>query len=164
MTKAVLLAVALLLYAPLGGALAGGAGGPVTGGGQVQAATPETVAAALRAAGYPVTVNRVGADEDPSLTVRAWGHDLDVFFSGCRAGSCARVTVSFGWAPEDEDSLNLDFVNEWNGNSFTQAYVYEGRYFLDSTLPLRGGYTRAALNAWLTDYLDDMEDFEAELS
>lgn len=135
----------------------------MTGGGQVQAATPEAVASALRAAGYPVTVNRAGLDEDPSLRVRAGGHDLNVFFSGCRAGSCARVTASFGWNPQAGDTPDLEFVNEWNSNSFTQAYVYEGRYFLDSTLILRGGYTRAALNVWMTDYLSDLKSFETQL-
>ncbi|GBF07134.1 YbjN domain-containing protein [Deinococcus aerius] len=163
MNKASASAAALLLSVSLSGALAGGAGAPLVGGGQVQAATPEAVTAALRAAGYTVTANPIREDEDPSVTVRAGGRELDVWFSGCREGSCARVTASYGWDPEDEADLNLDFVNEWNGNYYTQAYVYEGRYYLDSTMPLRGGYTRAALNAWMTDYLTDVEDFEGEL-
>jgi hypothetical protein len=167
MNKLTLSAAALLLSASLGTllagtALAGGAAAPVPGGGQVQAATPETVAAGLRAAGYQVTVNPAQADEDPSLSVVAGDYELDVWFSGCQAGRCDRVTASTGWEL-GEDKADLEFLNEWNGNYFTQAYVYEDSYYLDSTLTLRGGYTRAALQAWMSDFLTDVADFGAEL-
>lgn len=162
MNKLTLSAAALLLSASLSPALAGGADAPVLGGGQVQAATPATVAAGLRAAGYQVTVNPAQADEDPSLSVVAGEYELDVWFSGCQAGSCDRVTASTGWEVGEEEA-DLAFLNEWNGNYFTQAYVYEDSYYLDSTLTLKGGYTRAALNAWMSDFLTDVADFGAEL-
>ncbi|MEF2279824.1 YbjN domain-containing protein [Deinococcus sp. YIM 134068] len=156
---------ALLLTVSLGAAQAGGGAAPVTpANAQVQAATPTAVAAALREAGYAVTVNPVDTDEDPSLSVKAGNYELDVWFSGCRGTSCDRVTASTSWDYEDDaGSLDTDLANEWNSNYFTQAYVYEGSYYLDSTLTLRGGYTKAALGAWMEDYLGDVEDFEAEL-
>ncbi|WP_102127758.1 YbjN domain-containing protein [Deinococcus planocerae] len=157
-------AAALLLTASLGAAQAGGAQPPAPGGGQVQAATPATVAATLREAGYTVTVNPVEGDDEPSLAVKAGDYELDVWFSGCKGTTCDRVTASTNWDyRDDEESLDTEFVNEWNGNFFTQAYVYEGGYYLDSTLTLRGGYTKVALRAWMEDYLGDVEDFEAEL-
>lgn len=158
----------LLLISTLslsGAALAGGAGAPLTGtAAQVQAATPATVAAVLREAGYTVTMTPSDPDSDPSMTVKAGERELDVWFSDCEAGSCARVTASTFWDySEDEDSLDTELTNDWNGNYYTQAYIYEGGYYLDSTMPIRGGYTRAALKAWMTDYLGDVTDFEAEL-
>ncbi|WP_216320122.1 YbjN domain-containing protein [Deinococcus aestuarii] len=157
-------AAALVLTASLGAVQAGGAQPPAPGGGQVQAATPQTVAAALREAGYGVTVNPVQGDDEPSLTVKAGDYELDVWFSGCRSTTCDRVTASTHWDyRDDEESLDPEFANEWNSNFFTQAYVYEGGYYLDSTFTLRGGYTRVALKAWMEDYLGDVEDFEAEL-
>ena len=130
----------------------------------MQAATPATVAALLREAGYSVTVNPSGPDEDPSLSVKAGEYELDVWFSGCRGAACDRVTASTNWDYQgDEESLDTKLVNEWNGNYFTQAYVYEGGYYLDSTLTLKGGYTGVALKTWMADYLGDVKDFEGEL-
>ncbi|EYB66525.1 hypothetical protein DEIPH_ctg103orf0055 [Deinococcus phoenicis] len=164
MNKLLPFAATLLLSAGLSNAGAGGAAAPVTGGGQVQAATPAAVAAVLREAGYQVTANPANPDEAPSLTVKAGDYELDVWFSGCKAGSCDRVTASTSWDySDDEENLDLDLVNEWNGDYFTQAYVYEGSYVLDSTFTLKGGYTRAALKAWMADYLSDAGEFEAAL-
>ncbi len=148
-----------------GVALAGGAGAPPSGAAaQVQPPTPAAIAAALREAGYMVTMNPSVPDSDPSMTVVAGDRELDVWLSGCEAGSCARVTASTSWDYSDSmDALDPQFTNDWNGNYYTQAYIYEGGYYLDSTMPVRGGYTRAALKAWMTDYLSDVGDFEAEL-
>lgn len=143
--------------------MAGGAGAPV-GGGQVQPATPAAMAAALREAGYKVTLNPTAPDKDPSMTVVAGEYELDVWMSGCAAGVCSRVTVSSAWDySDDEDNLDTELVNDWNGNYYTQAYIYEGSYYLDSTMPIKGGYTKAAVKAWMADYLGDVADFEAEL-
>ncbi|MBB5233717.1 YbjN domain-containing protein [Deinococcus budaensis] len=128
----------------------------------MQPATPAAVAAGLREAGYRVTVNAPAAGEAPSLSVVAGKYELDMWFSGCQAGSCARVTVSLGWELGADDP-DLAFLNEWNSDAFTQAYVYEDAYYLDSTLTLRGGHTRAALRAWLSDYLSDVAEFGARL-
>lgn len=142
-------------------AQAGGAA-PVVGGAQVQPATPASVAAALRTAGYRVTVNPVQPDEEPSLTVvTPSGQNVDVWLSECRAQVCDRVSASLSWEAGDEPDLEL--LNEWNGNYYTQAYVYGDSYHLDSSLILRGGYTRAALLRWMELLLEDGGDFEAEL-
>ena len=142
-------------------AQAGGAA-PVVGGAQVQPATPASVAAALRTAGYRVTVNPVQADEDPSLSVvTPSGQNVDVWLSQCRAQVCDRVSAGLTWEGGDEPDLEL--LNDWNGNYYTQAYVYEGTYHLDSSMILRGGYTRAALLRWMELLLEDGGDFEAEL-
>ncbi|THF86507.1 YbjN domain-containing protein [Deinococcus sp. KSM4-11] len=146
-----------------GAALAGGAGAPATGSGQVQAATPAAVAAILRAAGYTVTMNPADPDKDPSMTIRLGDDQMDVWLSGCKAGTCARVTASSSWDYSDQGDLDTGVVNDWNANYYTQAYTYEGGYYLDSTMPLRGGYTAAALKAWMTDYLSDVRDYGAKL-
>lgn len=135
---------------------------PTPGATQVQPATPAAVAAGLREAGYRVTVNTPAAGEAPSLSVIAGDYELDVWFSGCEAGTCARVTASLGWELGTDDP-DLTFLNAWNSDAFSQAYAYEDTYYLDSTLTLRGGYTRAALRAWLSDYLSDAAEFEAGL-
>lgn len=155
------LSVALLVA---GAAQAGGAGAPAAGGGQVQAATPAAVASGLREAGFQVTMNPSEPDADPSMTVVSGSYELQVWLSGCVAGTCSRVTASTSWDYSDSrEGLDTERVNDWNSNSYTQAYVYEGSYYLDSTMPLRGGYTRAALKAWMADYLSDVEDFEGDL-
>ncbi len=142
-------------------AQAGGAA-PVVGGAQVQPATTESVAATLRAAGYRVTVNPAQPDEDPSLSVvTPSGQDVDVWLSQCRAQVCDRVSAGLSWEAGDEPDLEL--LNEWNGNYYTQAYVYDDSYHLDSSMILRGGYTRAALVRWMELLLEDGGDFEAEL-
>ncbi|GGL96065.1 hypothetical protein GCM10010841_00630 [Deinococcus aerophilus] len=148
-----------------GAAVAGGAGAPLTGtAAQVQSATPAAIAAALREAGYTVTMNPSVPDSDPSMAVVAGNRELDVWLSGCEAGICARVTASTSWDYSGSlDALDPQFTNDWNSNYYTQAYIYEGAYYLDSTMPVRGGYTRAALKAWMTDYLSDVRDFEGEL-
>ncbi|OLV16610.1 YbjN domain-containing protein [Deinococcus marmoris] len=164
MNKKIFLAGALLLSLS-GAALAGGAGAPVTGANaQVQAATPAAIAAALREAGYKVTMNPTDPDSDPSMTVDTGDYEVDVWLSGCKAGICSRATASSYWDySDDEGSLDTELTNDWNGNYYTQAYVYEGSYYLDSTMPIRGGYTKAALKAWMVDYLDDVSAFEEEL-
>lgn len=155
------LSAALLIA---GAAQAGGAGAPATGTAQIQAATPAAVLAGIREAGYRVTMNPAEPDADPSMTVTSGSYEVQVWLSGCKAGSCARVTASTSWDYSDSEAdLDTDLANEWNSNYYTQAYVYEGSYYLDSTMPLRGGYTRAALKAWMADYLSDVKDFEGEL-
>ncbi|WP_291430968.1 YbjN domain-containing protein [Deinococcus sp.] len=158
-----LVSAALLVLTLSTPALAGGAGAPVTGG-QVVAATPAALLAALKAAGYRVTMDPVSADSDPSMTVKAGKYEISVWLSDCTAGKCSRVTASTFWDYSDsEDDLDTELTNDWNGNYYTQAYVYEGAYYLDSTMPIAGGYTRATLKAWMADYLSDVKDFEVEL-
>ncbi|UQN05268.1 YbjN domain-containing protein [Deinococcus sp. QL22] len=162
----VLLSAALLLTSALGVASAGGAAAPTVGGstGQIQAATPNSVAAALREAGYKVTVNPANPDEDPSLSVTAGDYEIDVWFSNCKGNVCTRVTASSYWDySDDEDALDVELTNEWNGNYYTQAYIYEGSYYLDTTMVIAGGYTKTALKAWMTEYLDDVSTFEESL-
>ena len=155
------LSLALLIA---GAAQAGGAGAPAAGAGQIQAATPAAVLAGLREAGLKVTMNPTEPDADPSMTVMSGSYEVQIWLSDCKAGSCARVTASTSWDYSDsEDGPDMAVVNDWNSNYYTQAYGYEGSYYLDSTMPLRGGYTRAALKAWMTDYLSDVKDFEGEL-
>ncbi|KQR04761.1 YbjN domain-containing protein [Deinococcus sp. Leaf326] len=154
--------VALVAALTFSAAQAGGAA-PVVGGAQVQPATPASVAAALRTAGYRVTVNPVQPDEDPSLAVvTSSGQNVDVWLSECRAQVCDRVSAGLTWDASDEP--DLDFLNEWNSGYYTQAYVYEETYHLDSSMILRGGYTRAALVRWMELLLEDGEEFESELS
>ncbi|ANE44196.1 YbjN domain-containing protein [Deinococcus puniceus] len=162
----VLLAAALLLTSGLGVASAGGAAAPTVGGstGQIQAATPNSVAAVLREAGYKVTVNPANPDEDPSLTVTAGERQVDMWFSNCKSNVCTRVTASSYWDySDDEDALDVELANEWNGNYYTQAYIYEGSYYLDATMMIAGGYLKTALKAWMTEYLDDVDGFSESL-
>lgn len=167
MNKKMMLSGVLLLSLSglCGVAVAGGAAAPVTGASaQVQPATPDAIAAALREAGYTVTMNPTDPDSDPSLTVDTGDDEVDVWLSGCQKNVCSRVTASSYWDySDDEDSLDVELTNDWNGNYYTQAYIYEGAYYLDSTMPIRGGYTRAALKAWMVDYLEDVAAFEEEL-
>lgn len=161
MTKKILSA-AVLLSALSGAALAGGAAAPMAS--QVQPATPAAMSAALREAGYRVTMNPADPDSDPSMTIMAGDYEVTLWLSGCKANMCSRATASVSWDySDDEDSLDTELVNDWNSNYYTQAYIYEGAYYLDSTMPIAGGYTKAAVKAWMTEYLGDVADFEMEL-
>ncbi|GGK96930.1 YbjN domain-containing protein [Deinococcus radiotolerans] len=158
MTRTLLAATLLLsLAAP---AVAGGAAAPSA---QVQPATPAAVMAALKTAGYKVTMNPTAPDRDPSMTFTSGGHEVQVWLSGCKAGVCSRVTASTSWDYSDAEDLDTAVLNDWNSNYYTQAYAYEGSYYLDSTMPIRGGYTQATLKAWITEYLEDVTYFEDEL-
>ena len=160
-----LVSAALLVLTLSAPALAGGAGAPVTGANaQVVASTPAALMAALKEAGYRVTMDPVSPDSDPSMTVMAGEYEVSVWLSSCSAGKCSRVTASTYWDYSDsEDDLDTELTNDWNSNYYTQSYVYEGAYYLDSTMPIGGGYTKATLKAWMTDYLSDVKDFEVEL-
>ncbi|UBV42184.1 YbjN domain-containing protein [Deinococcus taeanensis] len=160
MTRRLLAAsLTLSLTAP---ALAGGAAAPA--GAQVQPATPAALLSALKEAGYRVTMNPTEADGEPSMTIVSGEHKISVWLSGCKNNVCSRVTASTSWDYSDQDdALDTEVVNDWNGNYYTQAYIYEGAYYLDSTMPVRGGYTKATLKAWMTDYLEDVKSFEGEL-
>lgn len=154
---------AVLTVAVLGsGAGAGGAGAPGVGGAQVQPATAVAVASTLRAAGYRVSANPTPPGEAPSFSVQTpAGERVDVWFSLCRAQRCDRVTASLSW--EVTGAPDLKRLNAWNSDAYTQAYVYDALYHLDSSLILRGGYTRAALLRWMEVLLEEGEDFAAEL-
>lgn len=159
-----LVSAALLVLTLSTPALAGGAAAPMAGAGQVVAATPAALMAALKEAGYRVTMDPVSPDSDPSMTVMAGDYEVSVWLSNCKAGSCGRVTASTSWDYSDsEEELDTALVNDWNSNYYTQSYAYEGAYYLDSSMPISGGYTRATLKAWMTDYLSDVKDFELEL-
>lgn len=160
-----LVSAALLVLTLSAPALAGGAAAPMTGASaQVVASTPAALMAALKEAGYRVTMDPATPDSDPSMTVMAGDYEVSVWLSNCKAGSCGRVTASTSWDYSDsEEELDTALVNDWNSNYYTQAYAYEGAYYLDSSMPIGGGYTRATLKAWMTDYLSDVKDFELEL-
>lgn len=164
MNKSLLSAAAfVLLSSP---ALAGGsAGGAVGASGQVMAATPAAVAAILRESGYKVTMNPTNPDEDPSMSVKAGDYTIDVWLGGCKNGTaCSRVAASTSWDYSDsKDKQKPDVVNEWNSNYYSQAYIYEDAYYLDSNLFIKGGYTKNTLKAWFSDYLGDIAEFENNL-
>ncbi len=158
MTRTLLAATLLLSFAAP--AVAGGAAAPVT---QVQPGTPAAVMAALKAAGYKVTMEPAQADRDPTMTFTSGGHEVQVWLSSCKNGVCSRATASTSWDYSDAEDLDTGLVNEWNSTYYTQAYAYEGSYYLDSTLAIRGGFTQATVKAWIADYLDDVSAFEDEL-
>ncbi|WP_245808574.1 YbjN domain-containing protein [Deinococcus hopiensis] len=151
----------------LSSASAGGAGGPAVTAPptQVLAATPATVAKVFGTAGYRVTVSPASGNEDLSFTLVAGKYELGMWFSGCAGqgidDACLRVTASIYDGP-DAVKLTVEDVNRWNTHHYTHAYVLEDNTYVDSSFILRGGYTKAALLAWMQAYLDDLGDFEEE--
>ncbi len=160
------LSMALLTLMLGGAAQAGGGGAAPTGmmNAQVQAASPASVAATLRESGYTVTMKPTDPDQDPSMTVKVGSKEYEVWLSACKNNLCSRVTASTSWDYSDsKDEPDYKMLNEWNGGYFTQAYSSDGSYYLDYTMFIKGGYTKATLKSWFADYLDDVTEFEDNL-
>ncbi|MFC4426596.1 YbjN domain-containing protein [Deinococcus navajonensis] len=132
--------------------------------GALYPATPAAVAARLRAAGYAVTLGPALSDRDPAMSVVAGGRELDLWLSGCARGTCLRMTVSTSWNYQGRGhQVSAALVSAWNNDYYTQAYTAQDRYFLDSSQILKGGFTDEALQAWISEYLADMQEFEQRL-
>ncbi len=102
-------------------------------------AMPETVAEAMRAAGYKAQVGKDTAG-DPKISSAASGASFTVYFYGCEANKNCR-SVQFATDYAVKTPVPLAKINEWNqGNRFGAAYLdKDGAPALQWDVVMEGG-------------------------
>jgi len=117
----------------------------------VSAKKPESLVAALQAAGYSAKLQK-DSTGDPMIVSGVNGHPFRVIFYGCKANKdCATITFAAGYDKKSETSLAS--INEWNRkNRFGRAYLDdEGDPLLGMDIDLDDGGISALL---FTDNLE----------
>ncbi|PNY79471.1 YbjN domain-containing protein [Deinococcus koreensis] len=131
--------------------------------GEVLDATPATLVQVLRSAGYQPTLKPGDAKTSPSIQVGSGEDTVWLYFSGCKAGVCTRVTASNGFEVGQDSAELGPMLAKWNADWYTQAYLDKDGAYLDGTYLLQGGYTRANFVAWFKTYLNELAEFENTL-
>ncbi|RHW17233.1 YbjN domain-containing protein [Sphingomonas gilva] len=92
----------------------------------VCAADPQTVVAALAAAGFKAKLDK-DSTGDPTIASAASGYDFDIYFYGCKAGKdCTSLQFRAGWKAADVHTP--DYANKWNAvKRFAQMSVKEDK-------------------------------------
>jgi hypothetical protein len=106
---------------------------------EVVASKPETIAAALEAAGYPAKLlkDKVG---DPLIESRTPGHKFQIFFHDCDKGAnCTQIEFSSGFVLPRKKRPSLARINGWNfDNVVTKASLdKEGDPYISAGFSLR---------------------------
>lgn len=130
--------------------------------GMVCASKPETIAAALQAAGYKAKAD-IDSTGDPSITSAASGYTFDVMFYGCEKHfKCDSLQFRTSWSNDPIHTAAL--ANEWNRTKrFAQASVNDRREFVVSyDVSTIGGINKANFAdtiEWWTSMLSELKDF-----
>lgn len=117
----------------------------------VSAKKPETLVAALQAAGYSAKLDK-DATGDPMIVSAVNGHTFRVVFYGCKANKdCATITFAAGF--DKKSATSLASINDWNRkNRFGRAYLDdEGDPIIGMDVDLDDGGMSTAL---FTDNLE----------
>ena len=128
----------------------------------VCASKPETVVAALQAAGYRAKAS-VDAQGDPKIESAASGYDFVVYFYGCeKSVRCDSLQFNVSWASEPSHTAAL--ANEWNREKrFVQASVGKtGRFIASYDVTTVGGINAtnfADTIDWWTSMLGELRVF-----
>ena len=133
MRRAAMLATAGLILAT------GTAGAQAKGDAVVEAARPDSVVAALQAAGYKAVLERDSAG-DPKVTSAASGTQFTIFFYGCESHTaCKSLQLYAGYSMKTKPAVGK--MNEWNlGNRFGSAFIdKEGDPNLQWDIVTQGG-------------------------
>lgn len=134
MRNALLLAVGLTVFSPLGHAQD-----------IIDATDPEEVRNIAR--GYGAATLVTDSDGDPKIEGRIEGKGYSVHFYGCEDGkNCRSINLATGWATEGE--YTVEQLNDWNrDNRFVKAYIdEEGDPILEMDVNLHLGVTRQNLD------------------
>lgn len=108
----------------------------------VCAADPQTVVAALSAAGYKAKLSK-DSTGDPMVESAAAGYNFDVMFYGCKDGKdCTSLQFRSGWTAEAK--FTPAYANAWNGKKrFAQMSVKDDKTMaLSYDVTTAGGLTR----------------------
>lgn len=95
---------------------------------------------------------------DPLVEFTLNGNDITMYTYDCQknnncSGLQLRVAISV-----DADTRTM---NEWNAdNSWSRAYTNGSAAILESDLPLEGGVTKEAIQAWINTFRSSVGSFE----
>ena len=132
------------------------------GAGLVCASKPESVVAALQAAGYRAKAS-VDAQGDPKIESAGSGYDFNVYFYGCEKKlRCDSLQFNVTWVSEPLHTAAL--ANEWNREKrFVQASVTKtGQFVASYDVTTVGGINAANFAEtieWWTSMLGELRDF-----
>jgi hypothetical protein len=131
----------------------------------VCASDPQTVVAALTAAGYKA---KLGKDStgDPTIESAASGYEFEVMFYGCTEGKdCASLQFRSGWKADDVHTP--EYANKWNVvKRFAQMSVKDDKSMsLSYDVTTEGGINKenfADVIDWWQVMLGEASKFFAE--
>lgn len=129
----------------------------------VTGADAETIAAAIRASGE-ATLGK-DKDGDPQIKAKSRGATWSVTFFGCKSGTnCGSMELYYGIAATNKPTLAK--VNEWNQKKrWSKAYIdKDGDPNINFDVNLRGGISRANLDADIAVWIDTIEEFKSFFS
>jgi len=141
------------------------AGTAVPAGAQmVQAQDPQSLVAAMQAAGYAA---KLGTDKvgDPMITSGSSGTAFQIFFYNCTAHK-ACATVQFHAGYDLEKGLAMDRINAWNSSQrFGRAYLdKDNDPIVEMDLDLDdGGLSRALFNDNIEFWTSIMTAFQKHI-
>jgi hypothetical protein len=136
---------------------------PVPATGLVTGSDAETIAAAIRASGE-ATLSK-DKDGDPQIKAKSKGATWSVTFFGCKSGTnCGSMEFFYGIATTTKPTLAR--INEWNQKKrWSKAYIdSDGDPNINFDVNLRGGVSRANLDANIAVWVDIVEEFRAFFS
>lgn len=111
----------------------------VCGAGMVCANKPQTIVAALQAAGFRAQLT-TDSVKDPFIKSAASGYNFDIYFYGCAKNvNCENIQFRVSYAKDSTNTVEL--ANEWNTNKrFGQAYIEgDGSFTVDFDVTMVGG-------------------------
>ena len=131
-------------------------------------ATPEQIAAELRASGFPAEVHPPTNSSGPGITSRvAEGVDFDISFDACSDDGkrCQVMVFSAGFQFQDPDKRpSKADLNRWNLNEFGKAVANSnGDPWLDLEVNLVGGITKTNLIDTMKWWHGLVDDFAAHI-
>lgn len=126
----------------------------------VMAAKPETIATALRDAGYRAELTKDGGG-DPLIKSSASGVSFSIFFYNCTANKdCSTVQFHAGF---NQPGITLDKINSWNArHRFGRGYLddeKDPRIEMDVDLD-KGGMSNALFKANLDTWESLLGEFQ----
>lgn len=132
------------------------------GAAMVCASKPETIVAALQAAGYKAKAS-VDSTGDPSIESAASGYRFDIYFYGCKNHvDCSSLQFQISWGNDPIHTPAL--ANEWNRKErFAQASIGDKHQFVVSyDVTTVGGINQknfADTIDWWQTMLNDLQTF-----
>jgi hypothetical protein len=133
----------------------------------VDPATPESIAAQLKASGFAAEVHKAAGNKGPGISSKAAGVDFNISFDACTEdGKRCQVmvfTAPFPFKNPDKRPSKSD-LNRWNLTEYGKAVANaNGDPWLDFEVNLVGGISKANLVDTMKWWTGLVSDFSAHI-
>lgn len=151
--------ISVAMAAALGATAAGAKDAEACGAGMVCASAPQSVVAAMQAAGYQAKL-ATDNEGDPTISSSAAGYSFDVFFYGCD-NHAACDSLQFRVTFEKDATNTAEFANAWNRDQrFSQMAVRkDGGLMVNYNVSTVGGLNQknfADVLSWWASVLGEL--------